>query len=311
MKKKLQTLLKALLSDKRILIASICILSSISIFISGALYAKYVHNRDADIVASSPNFYFESDYLTATGAEYTLGSDVTSVVFALRNYADEFRFSDDDINFSLTVECLTDPSDTSATLSPNAGKIDKGAANEAPITLSNLKRGYSYRVVAIGVSGFRQTLQATFTVQAVVYRQRGRFICDPMALWHSALPRERQILTVARQLKNGGSVDFRAMSEMLFVWCGERLRADRTEKVHELSLRPEPFAAIAEGRKVYALRLWDEKRQQIASGDWLIFSNTEQLSKKLYRRVKALHIFDDFAQLYASLPLEKCGYLPQ
>ena len=166
MKKKLQTLLKALLSDKRILIASICILSSISIFISGALYAKYVHNRDADIVASSPNFYFESDYLTATGAEYTLGSDVTSVVFALRNYADEFRFSDDDINFSLTVECLTDPSDTSATLSQNAGKIDKGAANEAPITLSNLKSGYSYRVVAIGESGFRQTLQATFTVQA-------------------------------------------------------------------------------------------------------------------------------------------------
>ena len=152
---------------------------------------------------------------------------------------------------------------------------------------------------------------ATFTVQAIVYRQRGQFICSPMALWHSALPQERQILSIAWRLKNGESVDFQAMSEILFAWCGERLRADRTEKVHEMSLRPEPFAAIAEGRKVYELRLWDEKRKQIVPGDVLIFSNTEHLSNKLYCRVKALHLFDDFTQLYRALPLEKCGYLPQ
>ena len=153
--------------------------------------------------------------------------------------------------------------------------------------------------------------QAIFTVQAIVYRQRGQYISAPAALWHSALPRERQILDIARQLKQGERPDLQVMSEILFAWCGERLRAGRTERVHELSLRPEPFAAMAEGRKVYELRLWDEKRQQITPGDWLIFSHTEHPSEKLYCRVKALHMFDDFTQLYGALPLEKCGYLPQ
>jgi len=80
---------------------------------------------------------------------------------------------------------------------------------------------------------------------------------------------------------------------------------------HYLNLRPQPFSMIASGRKTIELRLWDEKRQRIAVGDTLIFTNTFDSGATLHCLVKALHIFKDFAELYRNLPLEQCGYLPE
>ena len=40
---------------------------------------------------------------------------------------------------------------------------------------------------------------------------------------------------------------------------------------HEMSLRPGPFAMIADGRKRYELRLHDEKRRAITVGDTITF----------------------------------------
>lgn len=165
--------IKALLSEKRFWIASVCILLLTSLIISGALFARYVHSNRSDIVAGSPNFYFESDYLTPTTSTYYLKSDTQSISFVLTNHADAFRFSDDDIAFTLTLTCLTDPSDTSATLSQSTGSIAKGAPNEVVITLSGLKSGYSYQITAEGSAGFRKTLSAVFAVQsteAVLYK---------------------------------------------------------------------------------------------------------------------------------------------
>ena len=79
---------------------------------------------------------------------------------------------------------------------------------------------------------------------------------------------------------------------------------------HTLNLNPQPFEMIQNGRKTIELRLWDEKRSQIRVGDTLVFIHTEDDSKTLTATVKALHRFPDFAALYAALPLEKCGYLP-
>lgn len=80
--------------------------------------------------------------------------------------------------------------------------------------------------------------------------------------------------------------------------------------LHEMNLRPGPFEQIAAGKKTIELRLLDEKRKQIAAGDTLEFTNTDS-GAKLRCIVKKLHIFSDFAALYAALPLEKCGYLPE
>ena len=80
---------------------------------------------------------------------------------------------------------------------------------------------------------------------------------------------------------------------------------------HTLNLNPGPFAMIKGGRKTIELRLYDEKRSQIKVGDTLVFVHTEDVARTLTATVTALHRFPDFAALYASLPLDKCGYLPE
>lgn len=80
---------------------------------------------------------------------------------------------------------------------------------------------------------------------------------------------------------------------------------------HTLNLSPGPFEMIRSGRKTIELRLWDEKRSQIGVGDTLVFVHTEDATKTLAARVLALHRFSDFGALYAALPLDKCGYLPE
>lgn len=78
---------------------------------------------------------------------------------------------------------------------------------------------------------------------------------------------------------------------------------------HYMKLHPNPFEMIASGKKTIELRLLDEKRKLICVGDTLVFRNTQN-ADTLICTVKKLHVFADFDQLYRSLPLEKCGYLP-
>ena len=78
---------------------------------------------------------------------------------------------------------------------------------------------------------------------------------------------------------------------------------------HYMKLHPQPFSMIACRAKTIELRLLDEKRKQICVGDTLVFKNTQN-ADTLSCTVKKLHVFADFEQLYASLPLDKCGYFP-
>jgi len=80
---------------------------------------------------------------------------------------------------------------------------------------------------------------------------------------------------------------------------------------HVLNLHSGPFEEIRLGRKTIELRLWDEKRSRIRVGDTLVFAHSDDPSRTLTTTVTALHRFPDFAALYAALPLDKCGYLPE
>lgn len=80
--------------------------------------------------------------------------------------------------------------------------------------------------------------------------------------------------------------------------------------VRYMNLTPQPFSMIADGTKTIELRLLDEKRSLISVGDTLIFTNTADNTRILTCKVKALYRFANFAELYRSLPLDKCGYLP-
>lgn len=77
---------------------------------------------------------------------------------------------------------------------------------------------------------------------------------------------------------------------------------------HTMKLDPVPFAQIKSGVKTIELRLYDEKRWQIAVGDTIFFTSTEDPGQTIAARVDALYRFPSFAELYLSLPLLRCGY---
>ena len=77
--------------------------------------------------------------------------------------------------------------------------------------------------------------------------------------------------------------------------------------IYYMNLSPSPFSRIADGSKTIELRLNDEKRQKIAVGDTIVFTNTET-KETISVQVLALHKFPNFEELYKALPLNLCGY---
>ena len=75
-------------------------------------------------------------------------------------------------------------------------------------------------------------------------------------------------------------------------------------KEHSMRLQRQPFEAIRLEQKNIEMRLYDEKRRQIAVGDTITLRCEEE---ELTVRVIALHRFPDFAALYAALPHSKLG----
>lgn len=76
---------------------------------------------------------------------------------------------------------------------------------------------------------------------------------------------------------------------------------------HTMKLNPEPFAMIKSGMKTIELRLLDEKRAKIKPGDVIFFTNTYD-GEKISTTVIKLHCFNNFEELYKTLPLLQCGY---
>lgn len=81
--------------------------------------------------------------------------------------------------------------------------------------------------------------------------------------------------------------------------------------IHKMKLRNEPFRKISEGTKTVELRLNDEKRQKIKTGDYIEFSHLDNPDEKITVEVIALHNFNSFKELYAKIPKEKMGYRPE
>lgn len=77
---------------------------------------------------------------------------------------------------------------------------------------------------------------------------------------------------------------------------------------HYMKLQPVPFEKISSGQKTIELRLFDEKRQRIRPGDTIIFSNIADSAATVSVTVLNLLCFRNFKELFASLPLDKCGY---
>lgn len=77
---------------------------------------------------------------------------------------------------------------------------------------------------------------------------------------------------------------------------------------HEMKLQAKYFDLIKQGKKIYEIRLNDEKRQLIQVGDVIIFKKEPELSETLNVVVNDLIYFKAFEQMAKSLPLEKVGF---
>ena len=60
---------------------------------------------------------------------------------------------------------------------------------------------------------------ASFVVQAIFFRQTGKYIGRQKDLLEAVSEEEREIVKISMQLKNGGAVEFDRMSETLFAWA--------------------------------------------------------------------------------------------
>ena len=66
-----------------------------------------------------------------------------------------------------------------------------------------------------------------------------------------------------------------------------------------MKLSAEPFEKIVRKEKLIESRLYDEKRQQIAIGDEIEFSENGRQENKVQTRVKGLLRYQSFKELFA------------
>lgn len=59
---------------------------------------------------------------------------------------------------------------------------------------------------------------ASFVIQAIAFKQIGKYIRSQNDLLQIVSPEERRIVNTSKSLKNGGAIDFETMSQELFVW---------------------------------------------------------------------------------------------
>ena len=126
--------------------------------------AKYAHQATDGRDLSSPAFYFTSDVLTEDGSKtYDLPVGTTSISFELRNYADDLRWCDTNIDYEYKVAA---PDGTQ--FASGAGVITRDASKgvAVPISATGLTQPGTYTVTATSTKPFSQRLSAKFTIAA-------------------------------------------------------------------------------------------------------------------------------------------------
>lgn len=128
----------------------------------GSVSAKYVSQLKGENVVTSKMFYFTSNFLEEGGTTIELNGNVTELSFTLCNYKDSLNFSEDTITYTLSVD--GDYGAETPVLSTTSGTLTGGVNSEGLITISNLKKGKTYTITALGDAGYKKELSVTFTL---------------------------------------------------------------------------------------------------------------------------------------------------
>ncbi len=99
--------------------------------------------------------------------------------------------------------------------------VDESAVNRAiKIGVCNIFHGCVHNMLHEKSEDILRSLykSASFIVQAIVFKQTGKYIKHQEELLAVTMPKEKAIVNIFISLKKGGMVDFNTMSEILFVW---------------------------------------------------------------------------------------------
>ena len=99
--------------------------------------------------------------------------------------------------------------------------IDEDVANRAiKIGACNIYHGCVHNMLHEKSEDILKGLykSAAFVIQAITFKQTGKYIRSQSDLLQIALPEEQRIINTSTYLKNGGAIDFEKMSQELFVW---------------------------------------------------------------------------------------------
>ncbi|MBP7785838.1 RNA-binding protein [Patescibacteria group bacterium] len=77
---------------------------------------------------------------------------------------------------------------------------------------------------------------------------------------------------------------------------------------HQMKLNPEAYESIKSGTKNLEIRLYDEKRQQIALKDTITFSKLPILDETITKKVVGLVVFSNFIELFKNVDGTKAGW---
>ena len=100
--------------------------------------------------------------------------------------------------------------------------VDETAVNRAiKIGACNIYHGCVHNMVHEKSEDILKGLykSASFVVQAIAFKQTGKYVKHQSELRDVVLNDERVIVDTFLNLKNGGTVDFNSMSEILFSWA--------------------------------------------------------------------------------------------
>ncbi len=77
--------------------------------------------------------------------------------------------------------------------------------------------------------------------------------------------------------------------------------------IHRMGLYSEYFKLIREGTKTVEVRLFDEKRRRINTGDIIEFIKVPEQNESIKVKVVELKKYETFKQMYEDIPFEDFG----
>lgn len=146
------------MSKKKIIISVVSIITLLSlVLVIVPSIAKYVKEQGNQSKLDSEKFYFTSNYLVSDEIpEYEIFGN--SVTFEIRNYMDNLRINDNDINFVVET--------TDGVVSITSGTLLKDNKNKTEISLTYAFQGdetqKEINISVIGTGQYTKTLKAKF-----------------------------------------------------------------------------------------------------------------------------------------------------